>query len=1190
MTSPTNRNRERPAPLQVYCSNQIEQLAQCLIENFERSKDSPTDRLFAAPTIVVPNRSIEAYLKYEIARSAGIAAGLKFQMIEQFIDDLLSQTAEDPRPRLARTNVLRSFFIDVLSPSPEPSHALPVPVEQYVVAAGDSADAQDLRRFQLASRLAGLARTYGNHRPAWLQEWAKGKTVGIEESLATTEVWQRELWARLTELVRRQEPSELRWVLPADGSQWLTKLELKSINEVHLFGFSYISQSLHDLIGHLNQKVPFSIYSPVPFLVSQCVTRAQKTTPRKAAQARRKAASESAVDTLFPPERLAMVELWGRPGLEYFSALEEIPKIEFTPRFVMIEKATVLGRLQREILRNDREPADNPTPDESLVVVASPSVRREAEFIANEIWRLIRQSGGPGDDPSNRLLFRDIAVLIADSSNRASYQAHIRAAFEELHHIPSNTIDLPLVGECRIIEGLLLLLALPFSEFTRPEVLKILAHPAVRARFPDADFERWRDWCLGLEILHGADRADHERTYIDRELFHWEQGLKRLMLGIFMSGSESGDTRVFQSEDAEYLPYDQPALALEDVGYFVALMRSLIADARFALNAQLTMTEWSTFFARMTSAYLTPDSEPEERALSKCLQEIEGLRILDVSGRKVSYRIAYESLRASLEGLTGARGQYLAEGVVVSPLIEMRSLPFRIIFLCGLGEGRFPATDGPNPLDLTLETRQVGDINPRDRDKYLFLETLVCARERLYLSYVARDAQTGDELAPSTVVQELIRHLSAGGVEHAAERWINKQPLRRFDDSQFAMTRVAKSPESLFLSYSFSAWKESHSRILRQSLRDHCGGNPRLTPDELRLLDQEIGEWLGLIPIPAAPSKLIDACVVSIRDLLAFLRCPLQGWARFALRLREDDTALVIAREDEPFVTGRVDETTMLREVFFDGLGKSAHDPTTDDFEQLYRVHAAARIRQGLIPIGLFGEAESRRHLECLSHWRQTLEQQLPGSGSRLHVYRFGRASERERVDRLEHPIVLDVPVWQDAPAVRVELHGRTGLVTDELSASITPVLKDKPTHKDFLAGFLDAVVLSLMPGRSLSRDYHAHVIPGAEGADPGKLRRAFHGIDAAKSREFLVNLIADMLGGPHAYLLPCEAVFEAIDKGRRVDSSVEEMKEDEHKSCSSRHGPVSDFTVYDPPPEDEVHRIIDRRFGLFRDSGGLGR
>jgi exodeoxyribonuclease V gamma subunit len=715
-----------------------------------------------------------------------------------------------------------------------------------------------------------------------------------------------------------------------------------------------------------------------------------------------------------------------------------------------------------------------------------------------------------------------------------------------------------------------------------------LTHPAVRERFSEANVDRWRDWCLGLEIVWGADHLDHDGTYIDRELFHWEQGLKRLVLGAFMTGPQSGDDRVYQLGDVEYLPFDQSADALADVGRLLALMRSLVADARFALSAHLTMTEWAAFFARMVDAYLAADSDSEERALSQCLQKIEQLRGLDVSGRKVSYRIAYESLRGALLELTGSRGHYLAHGVVVSPLLEMRSLPFRVVFLCGLGEGRFPAVDGPNPLDLTLSGRQPGDVSPRDRDKYLFLETLACARERLYLSYIARDAQTGDELAPATVVHELMRHLHQGRAGDALEFWAQKQPLRRFDEAYFTGSPVARPGKSVLTNFSLPARQESQARALRNSLRDHCNGMPRLSLDSLRRLDHSVVEWLGLCPIVGARAEQLQHVAISFRDLLAFLKCPLQGWARLMLRLRQDDEEAEAVREDEPFVTGRLGETTLLREVFFDALG-GVRAPATDDFERLYALHAELRIRRGLIPISLFGEAERRRHLACLTGWNETARRRDLIGRSSFQVYRFGHASEAERVDRIENPIIIDVPLRGDSQPVRVELHGRTELVLDELPASITPVVKDKPTEKDFLAGFLDAVVLTLLPGHHVFDEYHAHVIPGGDGADLAKSHRVFHGIDQAKAREFLTMLLADLLGGSHAYLLPCEAVFDYLAGKRSIESSVEEMKENENKSCSSRYGPVPNFEEYDPPDDDEAQRIIKRRFGLFLESGGMG-
>ena len=68
----------------------------------------------------------------------------------------------------------------------------------------------------------------------------------------------------------------------------------------------------------------------------------------------------------------------------------------------------------------------------------------------------------------------------------------------------------------------------------------------------------------------------------------------------------------------------------------------------------------------------------------------------------------------------------------------------------------------------------------------MFLETLLSTRERLVLSYVARDELTGAPLAPSSVMLELREVLGAGYLAagelgklfDAAPR----PPLRRYDD------------------------------------------------------------------------------------------------------------------------------------------------------------------------------------------------------------------------------------------------------------------------------------------------------------------------------------------------------------------------------------------------------------------------
>ncbi|WP_163596419.1 exodeoxyribonuclease V subunit gamma, partial [Klebsiella pneumoniae] len=47
----------------------------------------------------------------------------------------------------------------------------------------------------------------------------------------------------------------------------------------------------------------------------------------------------------------------------------------------------------------------------------------------------------------------------------------------------------------------------------------------------------------------------------------------------------------------------------------------------------------------------------------------------------------------------------------------------------------------------------------RDDDRYLFLEALISAQQKLYISYIGRSIQDNSERFPSVLVQELIDYI-----------------------------------------------------------------------------------------------------------------------------------------------------------------------------------------------------------------------------------------------------------------------------------------------------------------------------------------------------------------------------------------------------------------------------------------------
>jgi exodeoxyribonuclease V gamma subunit len=1178
--------------IRVWCSNQLEKLAERLIGNL-KSGDNPSGfSLFAMPPIVVPNRNIETYLRYDIARGAGIAAGLNFYVPERFQDELVStREARVPEPRRLHSAALRAFLLDILSDQADVSRApgLPDAVRSYLDAAGDNDAARELRRFQLAGRMARLLHQYNEVRPDLLHDWSAGRARFAGTEFGATEEWQRALWDQLDRLLShsRRDPA-VRWVWPVDLLDVALERAVDPPLEAHVFGFSYFTHGLRELIERLSSRSQIELYTFAP-VEWQDVGASSVVPPAKSAK---RAGKGRALADRPGGDDESIAIRWGRPGRDHFEQLERLASANLNSELVKSETSTTLGRLQAEILgAGSKSDELFDRDDESLVILACPGIRREAEIVANEIWRLIRDDDAHSGTSPKRLRFPDIAVLVADSVNLPAYQAHFRAVLEELHDIPFNMVDLPLAGESRLLEAVLLLLDLPLSDFTRPEVLKFLTHPAVRARFPEADAESWRSWGVALEIVHGADRDDHRGTYVESEVFHWDQGLRRLALGAFMTGPRAGDERAFQLGDDQYLPFDVPADALPDVARLVLLLRSLVADARFASSASLTMTEWSQFFTVMLEAYIAAETDSEERVRTMCLHEIRRLGQLDVTGQKVGYRIAQACLRDELERQTAARGYYLADGVVVSPLKEMRALPFRAIFLCGLGEGRFPVRADLDPLDLSAAEPRPGDVSPRDRDKYLFLETLACARERLYLSYVAKDAQTGDQLNPSPVLSELIRYLHRGrsGEPEPAKYWVREQPLRRFDKTYFEESQRVRKPASY--SCSPAARQEWQALKWRESLVGQSKGLSEIPRDSLRHLDPRLASRLGLCSLDGfkETGRRAGRLAIALSDIRRFLECPLQGWARVMLRLREDEEEDESQRALEPFASGRLRETTLLRTVFLDAVQNNCAGSSPDAFKPYYDQRARVLALQGLLPVGLFGEVEERRHLDWLAGWYQFASEKGLLAAGPFGVYRFGRAAESERVERVGPAIIFDVNLPDATEPCQVELYGRTEMISAALPGSVTPVGRTAASEKDFLRGFLDAVILSLQPGHHDPAAYYAHVIPlPTMGKHAKETARTFRKIDESRARQFLTTVLADLLGGAHDYLLPCEAVFDHLDtkKKRSIEESVELMKESDRAPCSSRYGPVPDFDRYDAPDEETAHAMIERRFGLFRDSG----
>jgi hypothetical protein len=86
----------------------------------------------------------------------------------------------------------------------------------------------------------------------------------------------------------------------------------------------------------------------------------------------------------------------------------------------------------------------------------------------------------------------------------------------------------------------------------------------------------------------------------------------------------------------------------------------------------------------------------------------------------------------------------------------------------------------------------------------------------------------------------------------------------------------------------------------------------------------------------------------------------------------------------------------------------------------------------------------------------------------------------------------------------------------------------------------------------------------------------------------WLRDMVRDLLSGPHAYFLPCEAVLhENAETGASLSGLLAEARNkmrgsDGPLALRSAYGPVPHPGDYPLPEESVARERVDRRFGLL--------
>ncbi|KAA6187061.1 exodeoxyribonuclease V subunit gamma [Thiohalocapsa marina] len=875
------------------------------------------------------------------------------------------------------------------------------------------------RRQQLAERLADLYDQYQVYRADWLAAWQAGQDALIRPDQSRVSVpegqrWQPLLWRRLRQDMTPPVTTSTAVPLAGQGPAAPAQPELSRADihtrfltrarsltpasrpqdlprRVVVFGISSLPRQTIDVLEAIAPvcQVMLLVHNPSQHYWGDIVEGRElfrRAYGRTAARKVPEAVDEHKLHLHGHP----LLAAWGKQGRDYIRLLDahdDRTRYEehFAEQHLSIDlfeppgDATLLQQLQDDILelrplheRQARASAIDPRHDRSLEFLTAHGPQREVEILHDQL--LAAFADAETEQAGARLHPRDILVMVPDI---AVYAPHIEAVFGRLpqddpRRIPFHITD---QGERRrnpLVIGLETLLTLPQARMSVSEVLDLLDIPALRARFGlrETDLPRLRQWIAGANIRWGLDARQRSGLGLPAGLEQnsWRFGLRRMLLGF-----ATGDSGPWKGVE----PFDEiGGLEAVLVGRLDALLETLVHYAT-VLGAPRPADDWVALIADLLDDCFSAAGDADELTLARLREALEQWQQDCARGALGAEPLPLEVVRGSLfAGLDESTlsQRFLAGAVNFATLMPMRAIPFRQIWLLGMNDGDYPRRRPPADFDLMANDYRPGDRSRREDDRYLFLEALLSAREKLVVSWVGRSIRDNAERPPSVLVGQLRDHIAAGW--RLAETAAVARPAAKASEVDTSGTALV------------AALTTEHS--LQPFSRRY------FEPGRSARLFTYADEWRALHAPPATeqddPPRLSRPDFdgpISLAALGRFLRHPVRTFYTQRLQVRLEHEAAP-SEDAEPFDIDGLDGWGLREQVI--AAVEQQRVQTPDRTTEACLDAAIARLaRAGQLPLPPF-DAAWRQQLAAeldppLARYRALLAdhpQLLPGEGLRL--------------------------------------------------------------------------------------------------------------------------------------------------------------------------------------------------------------
>jgi exodeoxyribonuclease V gamma subunit len=636
-----------------------------------------------------------------------------------------------------------------------------------------------------------------------------------------------------------------------------------------------------------------------------------------------------------------MLAMWGKQSKAFLEqVLNQAAPASDEDAFVDALQPGLLGCLQSALLdMMEIEPgsAAGLMHDGSIAFHSCHTLARELEVLHDQLLAAF-------NDPHDALDPSQVLVVLPDLEQAAPLVDAVFGSASGHRHIPWRITGRPASSANPVAAALLEVLSLAGTRHYASQVHGLLQSPLVAAAFgvDASELDVVLGWLAQTRIQWGLDGDERARFGAPPSGRHsFEDGLSRLYLGYALPDD-------MQSPSAGLLApcnvEGEHSRILATLDLFVARLSKWNRELAVPAPAAI----WRERLLGMLDDFIHAGNEQLEDLAATRAAILELTTAMQAAGElDLPLPVVRAALKDALADAT--RGGAPSGSVTFAAMSSLRGLPYDMVCMLGMSDGAFPGLNRASEFDLMRHQRLPGDRDRREEERNLFLDLLLAARKKLYISYTGRSVRDNAPLPPSVLVSDLLDGLgqacaaepgNRASTQAARAALVLEHPLQAFSDTYF------DGRNARLFSYHADYCQALMARNQAASLDQQEPGEPIFFEEPL---------------LPAAEEHRR----LTPENLLEFFRNPARYLLRHRMRLMLPDEAPQI-EDDEAFLPDGLTRFELAQRL----LPRMLQDASGEELQQLAKA--------GLeYPAGALGELQLEEELLNLRHFAERVKPAL---------------------------------------------------------------------------------------------------------------------------------------------------------------------------------------------------------------------